>query len=75
MPDSVTDSRYLNCPRCGLSIAVRSRWLAIKHCPRCVARQRTVVELFGSRLPARVSYAEGWRSPSLTAERRKASVP
>jgi hypothetical protein len=43
---------YLNCPRCGLSIEVRSRWLAIRHCPRCIARTRTVVELFGSGLPA-----------------------
>jgi hypothetical protein len=50
----------LNCPRCGLSIALRSRWLAITHCPRCVARSRTIVELFSSRLPAPVLYGENW---------------
>jgi len=50
---------YLNCPRCGLRIEVRSRWLAIRHCPRCVARARTVVELFSSRLAADAPYATG----------------
>ncbi len=60
MTNSAPTTPYLNCPRCGLSIAVRSRWLAIRHCPRCVARSRTIVELFGSRLPARVLYGESW---------------
>jgi hypothetical protein len=58
MTDLASVAPYLNCPRCGLSIAVRSRWLAITHCPRCVARARTVVELFSSRLPARALYGE-----------------
>ncbi len=48
---------YLNCPRCRLSIEVRSRWLAIVHCPRCVARSRTLVELFHSQLSAEALYA------------------
>jgi uncharacterized paraquat-inducible protein A len=60
MTESAPATHYLNCPRCGLSIALRSRWLAITHCPRCVARTRTIVELFGSRLPARVLYGENW---------------
>ncbi|MGO9751295.1 MAG: hypothetical protein ACLP8S_02010 [Solirubrobacteraceae bacterium] len=48
---------YLNCPRCGLGIEVRARWLTIRHCPRCVARSQTVVALFGSGLPADAFYA------------------
>ncbi len=61
MTELAAAAPYLNCPRCGLSIEVRSRWLAITHCPRCVARARRAVELFSSRLPARTLYAENWR--------------
>jgi hypothetical protein len=60
MTDLAAATPYLNCPRCGLSIALRSRWLAITHCPRCVARSHTIVELFSSRLPAPVLYVENW---------------
>jgi hypothetical protein len=42
---------YLHCPRCGLSIPLRSRLLAIVHCPRCVARDRRLVELLISGSP------------------------
>jgi hypothetical protein len=59
--DSRIDTRlvasYLNCPRCGLSIKVRSQWLTIRHCPRCVARTRIAVELFVSTLPTEALYA------------------
>jgi hypothetical protein len=58
MTDWAPAASYLNCPRCGLSIALRSRWLAMAHCPRCVARSRTIVELFSSRAPARVPDGE-----------------
>jgi hypothetical protein len=62
--DSIIDARpappYLNCPRCGLSIALRSR-LVIRHCPRCLGRTRTVVELFSSQLPTDVLYANNSR--------------
>jgi hypothetical protein len=47
---------HLNCPRCGLSIEVRLRRTAIRHCPRCVARSRVIVELFSSTLSADVLY-------------------
>ena len=43
---------FLNCPRCGLSISLRSRSPANAHCPRCLGRNGTIVELFSSRLPA-----------------------
>jgi hypothetical protein len=67
MTVSAPATPYLNCPRCGLSIALRSRWLAVKHCPRCVARTHTIVELFSSRLPAHLLYAEN-RLPQAEAE-------
>lgn len=58
---TIADARraalYLSCPRCGLSLEVRSRWLTIRHCPRCVARSRTVVELLSSAVPADVVHA------------------
>jgi hypothetical protein len=56
-PDSRSSTLCLNCPRCGLRIEVRARWLAIRHCPRCVARTRSVVELSSSRRPDNVLYA------------------
>jgi len=37
---------FLNCPRCGLSFEPRTHWLTLKYCPRCIARARTVVEMF-----------------------------
>ena len=50
---------YLNCPRCGLSIVPRAEWLRVEHCPRCLARARTVVELFVSPLPTQELYRHG----------------
>lgn len=62
MTDSTSDPRpaaiYLICPRCGLSIGLRARWLAVSHCPRCIAHTRTAVELFTSQLPADLLYAD-----------------
>ncbi len=43
---------HLNCPRCGLTIELSVPSLAIRHCPRCVARSHTVVDLYGSGLRA-----------------------
>jgi hypothetical protein len=36
---------HLRCPRCGLAMLARPRWIAAKHCPRCVARAHKLVEL------------------------------
>jgi hypothetical protein len=36
---------HLHCPRCGLAMSARSRWIAAKHCPRCVARAHKLVVL------------------------------
>jgi hypothetical protein len=29
---------YLSCPRCRLTIRIRAPYLAIRNCPRCLAR-------------------------------------
>ena len=52
----------LNCPLCGLTITPKAGWLAMTHCPRCVARTGTLVEFVGSRLPGRAP--RGGDSPS-----------
>lgn len=55
-------ARYLNCPRCRLSIRPRAMSLQLVHCPRCSARTNTLVELFASPLPAERLYSgEGAR--------------
>jgi len=38
----------LSCPRCGLSIRPKIHWLAIEHCPRCLARAHVAVGLISS---------------------------
>jgi hypothetical protein len=38
------------CPRCGLSIRPRIRWLTVEHCPRCIALARIPVRM--STVPA-----------------------
>ena len=50
---------FSNCPRCGLSIRPKARWMAVEHCPRCVARARVAVKMFSSPLPAAELYEEG----------------
>lgn len=70
------ESLFLNCPRCGLSIRARARWLAIEYCPRCLARNRVAVRLFSSVLPSGQLYHEDSRprpdkhdgEPTLTVE-------
>ena len=61
---------YLNCLRCGLSIASRPDRPQIEHCPRCIARRRIVVRLFASRLPTKELYAAGSAPTSDRASKR-----
>ena len=35
----------MSCPRCGLTIRPKVHWLAIEHCPRCLAHARVAVRL------------------------------
>jgi hypothetical protein len=52
---------YLNCPCCGLTVTAKTDWLAVEHCPRCIARRGVLVRLFASTLPAETLYAEDVR--------------
>src|ERR1700727_2495403 len=52
---------YLNCPRCGLTVTPKANWLAVEHCPRCIARRGALVKLLASTLPAEALYAESAR--------------
>ncbi len=42
---------YLNCPNCGLTLAMLRPEAEIEHCPRCLARRRRAVGLFVSAEP------------------------
>ena len=53
---------YVNCPSCGLAIELRASFLALRHCPRCVARRGIAVEMLASErrvLPAPTGRADG----------------
>lgn len=42
---------YLNCPSCGLTLAMSRSEAEIEHCPRCLAKSRQAVGLFVSAEP------------------------
>jgi hypothetical protein len=42
---------YLNCPSCGLTLAMRRPEAEIEYCPRCLAKARRPVGLFVSAEP------------------------
>ncbi len=48
---------HLSCGCCGLSVRVKAAWLAIEHCPRCIARRGQLVPLVSSDDPHRVTRA------------------
>ena len=48
-------SSQLECRRCGLTIEPRAPWLAIRYCPRCLARSHRIVELSQSAVSKRAS--------------------
>ena len=58
-PDGVL---YLNCPRCGLSIKPKARWLTIDHCPRCIARTSSAIKMLRTTSPADPRPAGPWFS-------------
>ena len=72
-PDA--SAQYLNCPRCRLSIRRRGLALHMIHCPRCVARTRTLVELFASTLPADQLYGGAATPVSDATRSRLANAP
>jgi hypothetical protein len=44
-----------------LTITPKADWLAVEHCPRCIARRGVLVTLFASSLPADALYADDVR--------------
>jgi hypothetical protein len=40
---------YVNCARCGLTVRLRAAFLALDHCPRCLARRGIAVEMLTSK--------------------------
>jgi anti-sigma B factor antagonist len=40
---------YLNCPECGLTVALRGLEAPIEYCPRCIARRRRAVRMLAVR--------------------------
>ena len=60
---------YVNCPRCGLAVQPRASFLAVRHCPRCVARRGIAVEMLTSE--PRISPAS---TPQLDARTARPSI-
>jgi hypothetical protein len=58
---------YQNCPRCGLSVRVRADALAPRHCPRCIARERAAVPMYGTPHPVRLGAGEGLLTDTASA--------
>ncbi len=56
---------HLDCPRCGLTLKPRARWLVVEH---CIARTGTAVKLSLSVFPAPQRYTAHW-SPRAEALR------
>ncbi len=59
----------LHCPPCRLAITRTARSRPLVHCPRCLGRGRTRVELFASTLRAQQLYADGAPRADAGAER------
>ena len=66
----------LDCPRCGLSLLVQPHRAAIRHCPRCVGRNRLIVELSSSRAPAEMLHTNLRRArPPAPVNNRPMAAP
>jgi hypothetical protein len=68
---------YVNCPRCGLAVQLRASFLALRHCPRCVAQRGIAVEMLTSdsrTLPASIGRADGRAAPP-SIHQARAAVP
>jgi Zn-finger nucleic acid-binding protein len=59
---------YMNCPSCGLTLAVRESNAEIRHCPRCIARRRKLVGMIPSEQPLDRRHE---REPTDTEEREQ----
>jgi hypothetical protein len=41
----VDETPHQVCPRCGLSLRPRMRWMTVQYCPRCIAFARIPVRM------------------------------
>src|SRR4051794_6000659 len=57
-----------NCPRCGLKIRLRAAFLAVEHCPRCLAFR-------GLAVPMLVSEDRAWQQAAAKTARRFDGAP
>jgi hypothetical protein len=74
MPGLAGGALDMNCPHCRLSIELDPRWLIVRHCARCMGRNRALVEPFRSSPPAHLLYADG-SLPSPDAPPKSLSAP
>jgi hypothetical protein len=65
---------FLNCPRCGLILAITRPADVVDHCPRCLARRRRLVELFVSDRPRGRRSAAPPRDDSESPDGRAAAL-
>jgi hypothetical protein len=79
---------YLSCPRCRLTIRIRAPYLAMRNCPRCLARAGLPTPMYATprrvaaldkpaRIPPSatdVPAADGPATPSRTAEGSRLSA-
>jgi hypothetical protein len=63
--------QYLNCSRCGLTLQPRYASVTPRHCPRCLARYRSLQPLRASPPPYRALR----RTPVPPAPSRVAKIP
>lgn len=42
---------YMNCPTCGFSFRMRAPSIALEPCPRCLAHEHVVSEMYVSQAP------------------------
>jgi hypothetical protein len=62
----------LRCPRCGLSLAIRSPTIAPSYCPRCLVRRRAAVEFVVADARPVVSTLEGGAAEEAVARKPQA---
>ena len=61
------DRQYTNCPHCGLTIGSRAPWLAVRYCPRCLARKRAIVQMLSSSRVTEAPHPGSRQAPTLPA--------
>jgi hypothetical protein len=61
---------YLHCGRCGLEIRIQATYLTIDNCPRCVARNATVVPMRLSSSRVASTGGRGSRAAGLPSDPR-----